>query len=296
MGQTVDDAITRILTRLQGRTRLPFDRLNGAIANGTTESITCEFGDRNIVNGTRLEIGYELMQVYDDTSSPTYSVLRGLDEGAAASSHADDSLVRIDPWIYRQDALETMREVIEDLPDVVYQTTTTTLTMASDTPYANLTGASGLEVLWARAERDPETASLEPYLKVPLRVIENDAFTDGWAIQIDRGASYYAAQTLEVTYAYRFDTSTFTSATDLEADVGINAGFLPTIHAGTTHRLLLGEEFQRNQLQAQPQGRRSEDVPPGVHLEVAREWERKFEQGLAREASRLRRVHPIKDR
>lgn len=286
--QTVSATIEHCKRFVEGRNRRPLERLDGVVTT-TATTITLEFGDRNITNGTYIEIDEEILYIFD---SATLGVLRG-QQSTSAAQHADDSIVTIEPRFGRQFILEEMEHVIATLPENVFAVTTVDVTFSADQPHAELVGASGQDVLWAIAERDPDPSAKDPYLRPLLRVIENDAVTSGWIVQIEHGASYQTGQTLEVTYAHTFDLSTFTTATNLTDDVGIPESLVPAIEHGTIAQVLMSEEVARNTVQSQAMPRRSEEVPPGVMLEVANWWYEKFERGVAAEAARLRRKYPI---
>lgn len=287
---TVSQAVTDIVQRIEGQSRPAFERLNGAVNTGA-ELVVLEFGDRNVHNGTYLEIDDEVLYVAD-ASTASEVVIRAM-VGTTDVIHADNSLVKIDPRVTRQYVKDELREQIRDLPDDLYQVTTVDVSFAADTPYAELTGASGLEVIRAWAERDPDTTG-QPYVGPPLRVVRNDASSTGWFVQIEHGASYTGAETLEVSYAHRYDPETaWADTTDLTSDVGIPVTFISGLYYGVIHRVLLNEETVRNQTRSATQARRDDEVMAGVLLQVADAWERKFKAAVAREASRLRRAYPI---
>jgi hypothetical protein len=118
-----------------------------------------------------------------------------------------------------------------------------------------------------------------------MRDMDTSIFPSGTALVIDSPG--FPGLPLRVRYASDF--TQFTSLTqDLTTDAGVSATAddLPAI--GAAIRQMLGRDIKRTFLEAQPDTRRSTEVPPGVGQGALTLLRREYEDGINEE--RLRQV------
>ena len=295
---TVAQMVDRILLSMQGTTGPgPIDVLSGAVdAVQTVASNTNE--TKAIRAGATLEIDEELMTVIS-VSGATLVLARG-QFGTTATAHADDAIIYINPRHSRHAIIQNMEEEIRSWPNEVFKVENETVTVSDSDgvlAYNFLTEVTAPDYLHTlRIDRTAPTNSVSRIGRDRsariIRGLNTGTYPSGLVLQLTGKLPGFTEY--NVVYASKYDLSTFTSATDLETDVGIPASMLDIIEYGVMGRMLIGKETRRIQRSAQGQPREGQEVREGVTFQTAAGYQRMAKDRLGEEARRLRHEWPIR--
>ncbi len=297
---TVDQMITRIELSMQGSTGPPeIDVLNGAI-NSSVTTLTITNGVKGVRVGAILEINYELMRV-TAVASLVVTVMRA-QYGSTAASHSSLDMVSINPRQSRMAIMQNMEEEIRAWPNEVFRVANEEVTI-SDTnatmaynflTSSELTNPQFLHVIRIQ-RKDPLSALVrwgnDRKARV-LRQMDVDDHPSGLCLQLVsklKGFTQY-----NVTYALKFDVSTFAAPTNMTTTMGIPQSFEDIIEYGVMGRLLVGKEARRIQRSRQGQTRSAQDVREGATFQTGSAYRQMADQRLAAEAKRLRHDWPTR--
>lgn len=285
---TVDQVVTQLLRSplLAGR-REPLDILNGNITASDTSVVNTD-GNDLIRGGTYIEIDSELMYVRS-VSTNTMTVLRA-QLGTTAAAHTSGAIIRIEPRFSRQQIMDALRAEIEDLPYDVYAVEDVELTWPAHTTAITLPAPDTTAIRLLRVVRVEDADSTRTPRIVPVRMLrrmDTDEFSSGYGLVLKEGMVFSTNQTVRVTYGRKFDTSTWTTATDLNSDVGLSAALVDAIKAGALWRLMQGTEIERTQVTAVGPSRDQEAVPPTHRMQVEQGLLRSRDLLISREIKRL---------
>jgi len=145
-----------------------------------------------------------------------------------------------------------------------------------------------------QAWRDP-ASSYDTLRRVSIKLIRDlDIVSSGYALQVATKPGFFSADTtVRVTYSHRFDTTTFTSSTDLESTVGLSTEMVRAIEYGAAYRAILSRTVARAETDVQPASRRAEEVPASFIGQVADNFRRTRAGLINSEISRLRRLTKV---
>jgi len=286
---TVDTAVGRSLRHLHGQARPVYDVLATTLDASTT-AVVLTHNFASIGPGDYIEVEYEQMLVLAKSVS-TLTVLRGVDSTAAA--HTAGALIAMKPRYGRQELLDLLHDEIISLPTSIFGLTTQDVTFGTTASYIELsTTKDVIDVV--QAWRDP-ASSYDTLRRVPIKLVRDlDLVASGYALQVATKPGFFSdATTVRVTFSHRFDTSTFTSATDLETTVGISEEIVKAIEFGAAYRAILSRTVARSETDAQPASRLAKDVPASFIGQVAESFRRARAQLVRTEISRLRRLTKV---
>ena len=270
-------------------------RLNGAL-DASTEVVTMD-STAGISIGTKIAVEYEEMYVWEVTSTTALKVYRA-DGGTTAATHADDTLVFIDPEYSDGKILRAVNAVVEDLRHEpgLYQVGyldftaphTDEMPIGAHPDASSETGVDHvIEVLMATGD------SVEPWQRVRswdvIQLASDDASPQP-VVQV-YGASYTSR---DIRVVVRQTLGVIGAGTDLEDEVGIlNADLLAV---GAALRLASGRALRRTSLHAQGDARRANEVAAFSTGNAARDLERRYKQLKNAEMVRLIQQFPTRRR
>lgn len=284
----------RISRRLLGQETPLIDRLTAAISSTSAETCTVEWGNAGLAEGSIIEIDSEQMYVVS-LSTLTVTMLRGWN-GTTAATHADNSLVYINPRFTIATLLELIEEELHSWPVQLGKVATEEVSITKGEVQAELTVATGLEVvriLNAQIFHDSRS-TIDRRDSVDVKLIrdtDEDEFTSGWAIQV--GSTYANSRTVQVDYLTRFDTSALTTtSTDLQTGVGLTDSQLDILLHGVMWRALVTREAGRTAESAVQRGD-TERVPPTHLLQTAEAFKKVRDERLSDEIFRMYDRYPV---
>lgn len=279
---TVADEVQAVRRVLFGAHRPVLNTLNGAVVTADT---TLVMGQqiRGLGAGAYVGVDDEIVYVWS-ISNQNLTVQRAM-LGTTAASHADGSLVEVDPRFPTMLIKDEMRAEIDSWPRSIFRVDTDDLSFgAGDTSIAF--APTGLyDVL--RVNRQPIDATDDRYPDLGF-----DYKRGLGKLFIDSTGSSNSSFTVTVTYSKGFTTSTFADSTDLLTDVGLTETLVDALKYGTAWRLLLGREVKRTFTESQGEPRNAAEVPPGHSTSVADAFQKLRDRRLAEEARRLAGQYP----
>ena len=270
------------------------NRLAAAVADTTVTTINLTYDLAGIGAGSRIEIDAEEMYVWAvDSTAKTATVERGFN-GSTAATHADDSIVLVNPRYPRHIILRNLNHELNDLSSPVnglYQIATVDLTYSPGYDGYDLAGVTNLTSILDVFYEEPTRRDWTPIHGWRLnRNLPTADFASGMALFVP---SAFPGSTIRVRYAAPFTTIALDTA-NVETTSGLPATAIDIPPLGAAARLVLGREVPRNQVESQPASRRAEEVPPGAIANSARGLMAMRSQRIADEAMRLRAQTPIR--
>lgn len=288
---TAGDIATEIQRRLigiAGKERL--NSSDGALTTGTT-IVTCNYVPDQIDVGVTLSVDFELMYVWHVNGKDLH-VQRGF-LGTTATSHSDDALIEIEPRWPKGIILAELKRELQAIPKQIFAVAAVDLTFTDGHNVADFTGMSGVaihRILEAKAWSASGYATAGVRTLKGVRLLRNmptATFPSGYAVMLPDNAGAGPDTALRITYATDLDTSTVTSATDLQDDVGLPETAEDILVYGVAGRLLMDHEALRNDLSRQGQQRHAEEVPPQSWLRTSQYYLDQRDRRIADEAARL---------
>jgi len=267
------------------------DRVNilNTTVNSSTTSIVCKYtpGAETTAGGI-IEIDFEQMMIVSIAGS-TLTVIRGWN-GTTATSHTADAVIYVEPRLPRSEILAEVIAELRAVPQTIYKTTPVVLTFTSGSNQVDLTGASGTVLRIVNAERTGFDGASYPSFRPQLRLIRNANTTDfpsGYAVQLEGGLSYGEDAIVRVVYASELTVSSLSSATDLQATVGLPISAEDILVYGAASRLLYSKESDRVDFTRQGVSRAAEEVPIEANARQAQRWRLEADRRISEEAMRL---------
>lgn len=285
MTTTVADLILDTQALLTGSQRQKLNKLSADPTTGTTFTFTYTPKFRG---GSYLSVDDEIVYVWEvDAPSSTATVERA-QFGTTSVAHDSGSIVEVNPLYPKVRIRRALQDDVRSWPTNVYQVESLDLTVGASARAVDVTGIDDsnfftiLQVL-----RSPVVGG-DSWTETGYRVERNlntGEFASGVALILDHAPGGSGA-TLRVTYAKRFDVSTFTDATTL-ATIGLEETMYDIAPYGAAWRLISGREGNRTRTDAQGEARAAAEVPPGHILRTAEEYRRLRDVRLEQEAERL---------
>lgn len=291
---TAQTMIYKCKEHLLGNTREEQNYLNGAYtAGGTSITLSDQMG--TIAAGAELEIGTEIFRVR--SVSGQSAVVAGAQMGTTASNHADGSLVIVNPRFRSASIFNDLNNALNDISAAgIYKETAVDITYNPVVSAYDITGSSDetlMDILEVRYRQVGPTKRFPVIRNWSLmRDMDTAVFPSGNALVIDSPG--FPGLPIRVRYAQRL--AQFVNLTDDSQTVcGLRptADDLPPI--GAAIRQLMGRDIKRTFLEAQPDTRRAQEVPPGVAQGAITTLRRMFEQGIAEEHGRQVQRYPYRN-
>lgn len=297
---TVARLVTDTETHLYGTRRPQMNKMDdsGGINASDTE-VGFEFEPGGIRPGSFIEIDDEVMMVWAVRGQ--IATVERAQMGTTAATHADDSIIRVEPRFWRKQIIDALRDEISSWPPELYGVVQDTITVAAEKRAIDLPGAgsfSGLRLL--RAQHAPYTdlgLTSEAWVELPHAALDANQSTASFAsgVSLTWDADLRQASTLRVVLGIRFITSGMTSSTDVGA-MGLSLPMLDIPPIGAAVRLLFPAEIGRTDDAAMGRSRLAEETPPGHASRTAREMLEWRDRRLADEAKRLLNEYGWKQR
>lgn len=292
---TVTQVRDRCQARLLGEHTEQIDRLNGAVSNTTTETLTVEFEVRSIGPGAVIEIDSELMYVTGRTGT-TVSVLRGF-RGTTAATHADNAIITVNPRWPLSDLVAIMEEELRSWPlqlggvrvvEIVVGAGEYLVEIPDDSLPGPITRVLDAQLLSAVGTDFPQRNRIDVAL---IHDADLDEFGSGYAIQLQQPVDY--DQVVQLTYLHEYTmTALATGSTDLETTVGLRPSVVDILIYGVMWRSMSTREVGRTDSAAVASST-AERVPP-THLIQAGEALRQIrDQRLQDEMMRMNDLYPV---
>jgi hypothetical protein len=286
---TVADLIADTQLHVHGTERQELNRLLAA-ANATQTSLTCEFDLRGITDRSIIAIDDELLFVFSMAGN-VITVQRGY-LGTTPAAHDVGALVEVNPRFPKPMIRKALRDEIRSWPTGLFAVRTEEFTRSGNQAGIDLAGLEGLLYVLDVQVAGSSTNTYGQWLGVPR-----------WRLLRHTGAEYGSGVALmpeqvgnvalRVTAAVPFDLSAFDDDTDV-ADVGLTPSMTDIPSLGAASRLLAPREILRTKMEAQPQPRRAEEVPPGHTIQTSTALKRLRDIRISEEQIRLREIYPYR--
>lgn len=295
---TVDATVDAVLGHLLDGQREARNVLTTTLDDNDT-SVVLDHHPRGAQEGARVSIDFEDMYVFNtDVASQTLTVLRG-DAGSTAAAHTSGAIVWVNPKWSRFQVLRAVNAELAALPARgVVGFATLDLTFSAPVAGYDLDGLTPddvLDIYEVLADQPGPATHWRPISSWRLVRDAPDDFPSGLGIVLNE--SGYPGHTVRVTYKTRFTAATpADGGDDLTEVAGIDANAHELVALGAALRLLAGREVRRNQLGAQPDTRRAEDVPPGASLQSSRGLQAVYDEELKAVKADQNRRYPSRGR
>lgn len=257
--------------------------------NSSATAIVFDFAAGSIATGAIIAIDLELAYVWSVTGS-TATVQRGAN-GSAAAAHTAGAIIMVNPivsdfWIFKamNDELASLSSPATGLYRI--KTVTKTMTVASSYDVA----ADVIDIL------NVQWNDYGPSLDWPrlrrwdlLSNQDTSVFASGTALQLYSQPA--PGRTLRITYSAQFSPLA-TVTDDVQSVTGLpaTANDIPAI--GAAARLLTAREARRSSVDAQPESRQAQDVPPGTSRSAAAQLFALRDRRIKEESARLTATYP----
>ena len=273
----------RVLDKLYSnshQSRPGLQRLNGSIADGTTETVVVDDGTP-ISPGDIIEFEEDGEQAHVvSVSTNTLTVYRGRN-GTSGAAKADNGIIKINPIYTQQQADDALTEVMEDLQaqGIYIMRTGTDITLVAGTDEYELTETDfdpqlGVLSVFYQESSDSRSVGL-PFHNVfdPTKSVHT---TSGLGILLLDWGNNAAGDTLEVIYAAKVNALADTDDEPMLEDLLVT---------GAVARLLVGKEGPR----LHDPGRYTDrTVQPGQHLRDGSFFQAQYQRQAWRYRAHLR--------
>jgi hypothetical protein len=265
--------------------RQELNRLTGTITNAAT-TLTIDFAAGSIQTGALIAIDLELLYVWS-VSGSTVTVQRGM-QGSTAAAHTAGAIIYVNPIVPDFHVFAALNDELASLSGPLYRVKTATFTAGIASAY-NLAAdverilavqysAIGPEQAWPRLTRWDL-----------LQNQDTGVFASGVALRLyelpDPG------RTVRVTYAA--DLGSLAALTDdVQTATGLPASANDIPPLGAAARLLAAREARRSSVDAQPEARQAQDVPPGTARSASAQLFALRDRRLKEEAGKLAKDWP----
>ena len=290
MASTVADLITRIRRHVANPGQR--NKLNEALDASETD-VTFEFTAQGIQTGARISVDLEDMHVWS-VSSLTATVERG-QYGTTAATHADDSIVWVNPSVSAYEILQAVNEELLELPSPihgVWQPKVDTFTYTAGTDGYDL-AADVLDVV-SVAYNVPGSSQVWPVMRRGMWRFNPQAdssdFPSGRSLSLIEGG--YPGQTVRVTYKAPF-TVLSTLADNVASISGLPARAHAILEYGAAIRLQAAAPVRNVRTDAQGDTRRAAEVSTSDILRAPARLEALHAQAVTAEATLLQQMYGV---
>jgi len=291
-GTTVSDLIEETKRLLYGSGRQSINRLPAGGINSEQDVITMELDLNDIVRGALLSVENELMYVISAApASKQVTVMRGY-MGTEAVEHAQDVYVEVNPRFPRIYIKDALRREIDSWGSRLFKVTSTNIALSVTTRSYDLGISDFLAVLSVR---------FSPYIgrTTHSNVLRWHLLTDQDTVDFPSGAAiellgeYPNTGSMRVTLAQKFDVSVWDDNTVVES-IGLRSSMIDIPPIGAAWRLMATKEIARTSMVAQPEPRRSEEVPAGHIASVGAQLKKLRDDRIEEERWTLLQTYPLR--
>jgi hypothetical protein len=291
MATPVSQLIEETKRHLYGSHRMSINRLAAGIVAGDT-TITLEFDIVDAVRGALLTIDDEILYIISsNAASKQATVIRGF-MGTTAATHALAALVEVNPRFPRIYIKRALQQEIDSWGTRLFKVSASNISFSSTTRTYDLGVTNFIDVL--SIDFTPytgRTTRSNPYRWTISRDLDATLYASGSAVEFL--GDYPTSGTARVRVSQKFDVSSWTDATDVES-LGLSTSMLDIPPIGAAWRLMSTKEVGRTNMQAQPEPRRSEEVPAGHMASVAAQLKKLRDDRIEEERWTLLSRYPLK--
>lgn len=283
---TVGGLVQSVRRLVFGTYRPTFNELTGALTDAVTV-LTLKHPVQGVGYGTYLSVDDELVYVWS-VSGSTITVMRGA-LGTTPEAHATGALVEINPRFPNILILDEAKAEISAWPRSLYRVDARTFQMGAGDTAVDLSGFQNFYTT-LRCYQAPASSDRDRWPDLAhqwKRELPSTNFPSGIGLFLDRAAFVGQGYDIRVIAACGFDTSTFETTTDLQADVGLTEPLEDALKYGVGWRMLAGREAKRTFTEGQGEPRHAEEVPPMHQQQLAEQWRRIRNERITTEAARL---------
>lgn len=268
---TTSDLIRRTLAHCQGNSRQAVNRLASDFSTSQS-SMAMDFPITGVQVGQTIEVGWNLYTVADvNTSTKTVSVIAE----TAAESHSEGDRVTMRPRFPARRIIETINEDLHDLSMNGLYRIETEEGVGDDGELPDPpAGAVAVLAVWSKEK------GLDPRPLPPAHYRLADT-PDGIKLRGPEPGIEY------VTFGCLFNTLSITTDQVVTDTTGLEATALDLPPLGAALTLMADREASRNQINAQGDTRRAEEVPPGANAAMMASVARLRSNRIMAEAGRL---------
>lgn len=287
---TCADVVNMALGYLHTGVRVERDMLASGVSASAGTLITT-YQVPAIKAGAKLNIDLEDYHVWS-VSGANVTVNPG-DFGSTAAAHSAGAIIHVNPEFSQ---FEVFREINNELRALsspangLYRVSTVTLTYNPTYYGYDLTDVTNVDgILTVQAETTGSDRARLPDTSWRLgRNLDTDQFPSGFALFTHMGWSGR-----DVFVAYRNQFGLLSSLVDnVETVTGFPSSAVDILAMGAALRLAGVAEIDRNQMSAQGNSRRANEVPAGSRVNAIRGLANLYRQRVVQEADRLKRAYP----
>lgn len=242
--------------------------------------------------GTVLEIGTELVYVWEATTGNKTIVVERGHLGTTAASHSAGSVVTLNPRFPKAQMLDALNQDIDDLSSPVnglFRIVTQDVTYNGSDRQVNLTSATNvIDLLDVRLRYLADDFPVIRRVRLQ-RDLPTADFASGYALTFDESVM---AGTLRVRYKAPF-TRVSATTDNIQTVAYVPESMEDILEMGVMLRVLGPREVKRNFLESQGDTRRSDEVPPGAMRDSTTNIQRLRRERITAEAAKLARQYPL---
>lgn len=285
--QTKSDFLVSGLTPQQNRLAAPYT------ASGGTLTFTYDL--RGIAPGATIGLGQNTFYVWATDPATKTATVQGGYQGST-DDHADaGDVVTVNPRYSDHRIFRALNQTLAALsaPAVgLFQVQQGTLSYDGTASGYPMTGVTDLlSIAEIRYDTPGFDNRLSRLPRTSWRLEKSEGTPDSFLIRLNGGVGDSFGQALTVLYKTAFGQ--FTDLTDTTADVGLPESAEDILPMGAALRLLAAKEIRRNDLNAQGDTRRPEEVPAGASTGAQSLLRAQYASRVHEEASRLAAVYPL---
>jgi hypothetical protein len=223
--------------------------------------------------------------------SPSITLMRRGMNGSVAASHTSGTIIEVNPLFSSWRIFSEINAELNSLSPQIYQVKTVTRTATTAGSYD--LAADVLDIL--TVQYSDYSGDDWPVLGRWALFTNQDttAFASGKALRLYELPP--PGRALRVTYAAPLSTLS-TIADTVETTSGIPASAVDIPAIGAAARLLSSREARRSQVDAQPEPRQAQDVPPGAARSAAAQLFALRDRRIKEEVAKLSRLFPSRIR
>lgn len=287
---TVAQILTRAQRQLLSGTIEARNKLASSLTS-TATSLTFTYDLQSIREGAVIQVGSELMYVWEvGSGSKSATVERGFN-GSTASSHSSGAVVTVNPKFPRSQLFEALNDELTDLcspMNGLYQVKSIDFQYNASKRQTNLPISGDVidvvEVRYRYIATDYKQVNGVSL----LRNLPTKDFGSGYGLQID---SMIPSSNVRVTYKAPFNSVSLESD-DLQSVAAFPVEAEDIIVMGIQIRAVAPREIKRNFTESQGETRRAEEVPVNAIGGSVTNLIRMRRDRITAEAARLNRQYP----
>lgn len=293
---TVLDLIEETRAHLIGASRPVYNLLLSDM-DKTTTTVRLTYEPNTLTAGSVIAIDTESMYVFQvSKNDKTATVYRGYN-GTTPANHTAGAMIEVNPRFEPNRIKNELRNEIRSWDSRLFRAVPVEATVSANyraqqveidyegdwygvlevfhAPDSNREYANNVweRITWWEENRNQDDAM----------------FASGNTITIKE---YVPTGKIRIELACPFNTTDFTSITELESDVGLATSMLDIPPLGAAARLLAYEETQRSDAFARGLSASDERVPPGHMVNIAASLERIRDRRIDEEVAKLQRKYP----